>query len=62
MKDTKELTRKAREIYYHTMDEILEVTGDGTEAEYLLAEVVKNLAQELSTWVWEDLETNKKRT
>ncbi len=55
MKDTKELTRKAREIYYRTIDEIFEVTGDGAEAEYLLAEITKNLTQELSTWVWEDL-------
>lgn len=63
MKDTRELTRKAREIYYRTMEDIsnsvVELGKDNSlidaEAEYLLAEVVKNLTQELSTWVWEDL-------
>lgn len=60
--DTKELTRKAREIYHRTMEDIsnsvVELGKDNSlidaEAEYLLAEVVKNLTMELSTWVWED--------
>lgn len=56
MKDTKELFCKAHEIYYNTMDEILEATGDDAEAEFILAEVVKSLAQELSIWVRDDLE------
>lgn len=67
MTNTKELTRKAREIFCRTMEDIsnsvVELGKDNAEidaeAEYVLAEVVKNLTQELSTWVWEDLENGE---
>lgn len=59
MKDRTKLFCKAHEIYYNTIDEILEATGDDAEAEYLLAEVVRSLAQELSIWVRDDLEMEK---